>query len=181
MIRVSANYVRAHWAYSELLSPSQGCKYQGTGVPELKDDARRDRPFHDLKQDQRTLLVRQLRVVRSGMEKALDCSTHFQLAHWRKSELASAHIIGHFHQWLPPAYPVGGTTFKEWIEAEPSGPLPKLHPLLDAQDKGPFVQKDPAIAVVLSGSTFLLDGYHRAVRFWTTNDPAVTLAVYVPL
>ena len=26
----------------------------------------------------------------------------------------------------------------------------------------------------------LLDGYHRAVRFWDKNDPAATLAVYVP-
>jgi hypothetical protein len=27
----------------------------------------------------------------------------------------------------------------------------------------------------------LLDGYYRAVRFWGKNDPAATLAVYVPL
>ena len=26
----------------------------------------------------------------------------------------------------------------------------------------------------------LLDGYHRAVRFWSRNDFAATLAVYVP-
>jgi hypothetical protein len=26
-----------------------------------------------------------------------------------------------------------------------------------------------------------LDGYHRAVRFWSKNDPAATLAVHVPV
>jgi hypothetical protein len=32
-----------------------------------------------------------------------------------------------------------------------------------------------------SGLPVLLDGYHRAVRFWRTSVPAATLAVYVPV
>jgi hypothetical protein len=45
---VSPNYVRARWAYSELLSLRLGDEYQGPGMSELRQKAREKVPFDDL-------------------------------------------------------------------------------------------------------------------------------------
>jgi hypothetical protein len=45
----------------------------------------------------------------------------------------------------------------------------------------PPTHDDPMTVGHYSGLPALLDGYHRAVRFWRTEVPAATLAVYVPV
>src|SRR5262245_59584811 len=46
--------------------------------------------------------------------------------------------------------------------------------------KGPHVRLRPRRPEEMHGRCALLDGYHRAVRFWSRNDPDATLPVYVP-
>ena len=69
---VSPNYVRARWAYSELLSLSQGDGYQGPGVAELRQKVRQKVPIDDLGHAERRLLVDQLAAVRAPVLQALD-------------------------------------------------------------------------------------------------------------
>ena len=90
-------------------------------------------------------------------------------------------------------------TFKQWITTEPNAPLDKGHARYAAENPGaPATTEDPVTASLVQIITvlgrvntpevkpfglrgfMLLDGYHRAVRFWDKNDPAATLAVYVP-
>ena len=69
---VSPDYVRARWAYSELLSLRLGDEYQGPGMSELRQRAREKVPFDDLGHGERRLLVEQLAVVRAPVLQALD-------------------------------------------------------------------------------------------------------------
>jgi hypothetical protein len=90
-------------------------------------------------------------------------------------------------------------TFKQWITTEPNAPLDKGHARYAADNPGAVSKSEdpvtasfvPIITVLGRINTpevkpfglrgfMLLDGYHRAVRFWDKNDPADTLAVYVP-
>ena len=73
-------------------------------------------------------------------------------------------------------------TFKQWIEAEPRKPPGMGHARYAADRRGcPFTQDHPVTVGRLQGFLVLLDGYHRAVQFWSSNDAAARLAVYVPL
>jgi len=71
-------------------------------------------------------------------------------------------------------------TFKQWIEAEPVRPLHQDHARYAAYGAAPPTQDDPLAVGKYSDLPALLDGYHRAVRFWSRNDPDATLPVYVP-
>jgi hypothetical protein len=61
---VSSDYVRARWAYSELLSIGHGHLYLGEGVPELREKARQKVPFGELGKAEHYLLVDQFDRVR---------------------------------------------------------------------------------------------------------------------
>jgi hypothetical protein len=180
---VAPNYVRANWAYSELLSPRFGHLYDGPGVPELKDKARQNVPFGMLTADNHNLLVLKFNDVRGGyFNRFFNGITVFQLARLTKDELGAVYIIPFFFEWLGPEHTSRGqVTFRDWTDAKPSKYLPPHHAL--AQDSGtiPFTSEDPVTVGQSSGSRVLLDGYHRAVRFWRDNDPSARMAAYVPL
>jgi len=199
---MSLDYVLAQWAYSELLSREQGDKYQGPGVSALRMKARRGVKFDELDHEERGLLLKGWHGVRGGgtiFANALAGVTAFRVTHWTKDDLGLAYIIGHFFQWLPPTYRSRPITFREWVGTEPHGILSEHHPLREAATAGSFFRDENPITVtrlrVLLGvgelhaftllnefqGFVLLDGYHRAVKFWTTKDAAATLAVYVPL
>jgi hypothetical protein len=176
---VSTDYVRAQWAYSELNSLEQGYKYRD--VAELKKKLAQKVPFASLSDAERILLVRKWHEVRGIFAVALAGISTFQLQHWTKSKLGPMYILRHFFQWLPGNYASRKVTFKEWIEAEPFYELlSEHHPLREPASAGPFVQDHPVTVGPLQGLT-LLDGYHRAVRFWRSDDRAAEIAVYVPL
>src|SRR5262245_39572693 len=179
--KVTADYVRAQWAYSELYSNEQGQKYSGPGLPELRTKLALGVPFD---QAEHELLLKAWFTVRGGLGSifaaALSDVAAFQLTAWTKSNLGQVCIIGHFYQWLPPASQSPTITFKEWVETEPYAELSEHHPLREPMRR-PFKQHYPVTIGPLQGATRLLDGYHRAVRFWRQEDPAAALAVYVPL
>jgi hypothetical protein len=181
----TADYVRAQWAYSELYSNEQGYKYDGPGIPQLRTKLALGVTFDQLNQTERELLLKVWYIVRGGrgsiFAAALSDVSAFQLTDWTKSDLGQVCIIGHFYQWLPPTSQSPTMTFREWVETKPYGELSEHHPLREPTNGHPFKQHYPLTIGPLQGATRLLDGYHRAVRFWRQEDPAVALAVYVPL
>lgn len=182
--KVAADYVRAQWAYSELYSDEQGPKYSGPGIPELRTKLALGVSFDHLDEAERELLLRAWFIVRGGLgsifEAALSYVTAFQRTAWTKSDLGQVCIIGHFYQWLLPTSQSPTVTFKEWVETEPYGELSEYHPLREPTSGRPFKQHYPVTIGPLQGATRLLDGYHRAVRFWRCEDTAATLAAYTP-
>ena len=80
---VPAAYVRARWAYSELLS---GRPYRGKGVQELKRKALGHVPFDDLRGEERDQLEQawyRVRGVPTFINAFAGIAT-FELVHWSK-------------------------------------------------------------------------------------------------
>src|SRR5262245_40951027 len=124
-------YVLGRCAYSELNSPEQGGYYGDVG--QLRAKEADHVPFADLTEQARALLFSKWQTHRGFaggiIAAALAGVEKFQVKHWTKARLGSGYILPHFHQWLGAEHAVGETTFKDWIEAEPSGELPSTHPL----------------------------------------------------
>ena len=80
---VPAAYVRARWAYSELLS---GRPYRGKGVQELKRKALGHVPFDDLRGEERDQLEQAWYRVRGvpTFINAFAGIAAFELVHWSK-------------------------------------------------------------------------------------------------
>jgi hypothetical protein len=174
---VSAENVRARWAYSELLSDRP---YDDPSLQELKKKALERVPFEDLSAEERGLLAQAWYPVRGvpTFIHGFAGITTFQLADWSKEQLATSYAIPYF------AHEIGAyetpVTFKQWIEAEPIRPVEPGHARYAASGSAPSTQGEPLIVGRLSRLPTLLDGYHRAVRFWKRGEPNATLAVYVP-
>ena len=193
---VPRDYVLARWVYAELPSG----RYSGPGVQKLTEKARKGAPFDELGEAERDLLVRKWQQVRGGesiFHAALDGITGFELTHWTREQVAAAYVIPMFAGEVGHAH--SPVTFKQWITTEPNAPLDKGHARYAAENPGaPATTEDPVTASLVQIITvlgrvntpevkpfglrgfMLLDGYRRAVRFWAKNDPAATLAVYVP-
>ena len=97
----------------------------------------------------------------------------FAFKHWTKSELGTADVIPYFSPET--------MTFEQWIESAEAPSLPKDDPRWELNSAMPFNQVDPITVGRNSGARVLLDGYHRACRFWGKRDAALTLAVYLPV
>ena len=94
---VPAAYVRARWAYSELLS---GRPYRGKGVQELKRKALGHVPFDDLRGEERDQLEQawyRVRGVPTFINAFAGIAT-FELVHWSKEQLGAVHVIKFFAQ-----------------------------------------------------------------------------------
>ena len=179
---VSPNNVRARWTYSELLSLSHGDRYEGPGIPELKEKARKGVPFDDLMPFERKLLVEQLALVRTDhLLQALEGINWFQLETWTKQQLAEVYVAPYFVCDICTTF--SWVTFKRWIEADPIKPLHQWHARFATYAVAPSEQGEPlTVGRYPDHPQFiLLDGYHRAVRFWSMNEPTAKLAVYVPV
>ena len=177
---VSSDYVRARWAYSELLSVGHGHLYLGEGVPELREKVRQKVPFGELGKAEHYLLVDQFDRVRGRyLNRYLIGIASFQLVRWTRDNLAAVHVIPYFVRDVS-SLEYLKVTFKQWIEAEPVRPLHQDHARYAAYGAAPPTQDDPLAVGKYSDLPALLDGYHRAVQFWSRNDPDATLPVYVP-
>jgi hypothetical protein len=190
---IPAEYVRARWAYSELLSPTQGESYhQHGGVPEaLKNKKVLGLPFDELEAQEQGLLAQAWCNVRGAeiFVRALANISAFHLTHWSKEQLAAAYVIPMFaHEaTLDPWKPV---TFEQWLETESKVSLHPHHAREASKSSGdPDPHQDPATASWASrilkqapaDAYMLLDGYRRAARFWKEAKSAATLAVYIPV
>ena len=180
---VSPNYVRARWAYSELLALGQGDEYQGPGIAELRQKLREKVPFDDLEHGERRLLVEQLAAVRAPALRALDGINWFKQERLTKDQLDALYVLPHF------AHEICGdgnalVTFRQWIKAEPLKPLNQWHaryasygvPRVAAEWEPLTVGRYREYPQLI-----LVDGYHRAVRFWSTDESDARIAVYLPL
>jgi hypothetical protein len=75
---------------------------------------------------------------------------------------------------------VSTMTFKQWIETEPLGSIEPGHARHAASGAAPLTGVEPVTVGRLSGLLTLIDGYHRAVRFWKRGAVTDKLSVYVP-
>src|SRR5262245_7492163 len=162
---IPTEYVRARWAYSELLSPTQGESYHQQGIPgALKSKKVSGLPFDELEAQEQELLAQAWCKVRGAevFVQALANISAFHLTYWSKEQLAAAYVIPMFaHEaTLDPWKPV---TFEQWLETESK------------------VSLHPHHAREATDAYMLLDGYHRAARFWKEAKSAATLAVYIPV
>ena len=80
------------------------------------------------------------------------------------------HIISHIT--LP---------FKDWIAADPIRPLHQTHARFALYGVTPPGAGDPGVVGQLGGFDFLLDGYHRAVRFWYGRNLNARFRVWQPI
>jgi hypothetical protein len=162
-------------------SPSgTGICIWGEGVPELREKARQKVPFGELGKAEHYLLVDQFDRVRGHyLNRYLIGIATFQLVRWTRDNLAAVHVIPYFVRDVS-SLEYLKVTFKQWIEAEPVRPLHQDHARYAAYGAAPSTQDDPLTVGKYSDLPALVDGYHRAVRFWSRNDPDATLPVYVP-
>ena len=174
---VSAEDVRARWAYSELLSLGHGVAYSGLGVPELKQKAQEKLPFDALGTADRYLLVDLFDRVRGRyFNRYLLGVTTFQPVQWTKDQLGAVRVIPFFAEEI--GHPHALVLFSQWIAGTPIKPLNQWHARYAAHDTRPHSIKGDALTVGHHlGFPFLLDGYHRAVRLlehghthWDAHD-----------
>src|SRR5262245_47806607 len=99
---ISAEEVRARWAYSELLSDRP---YNDPSVQELKKKALERVPFEDLTAEEHGVLAQAWYRVRGvpTFIHGFAGITSFQLADWSREHLAASYVIPYF------AHEVGGT------------------------------------------------------------------------
>ena len=179
---VSLDYVLARWAYSEL--PSS--RYDRLSAPELKKKALERVRFDDLNDKEHSSLVQAWRRVRGAPDviQGLTGISTFQLAHWSREQLSTAYVIPYLVRDIASdsLTHIIRVSFKLWIQAEPVRPFNQGHARYAAFGTAPPSTEDNPLTVGRNpeGLPMLLDGYHRAVRFWNANDPAATLAVYTP-
>ena len=173
---VSAEEVRARWAYSELLSDRP---YDDPSVQELKKKALERVPFEDLNAEEHGVLAQAWYRVRGvpTFIHGFAGITSFQLADWSREQLAASYVIPYFAHEVGDQEPI---TFEQWIEAEPIRSLEPGHARYAASGAPRSAQGEPLLVGRLAGLPTLLDGYHRAVRFWKRAAPTATLLVYVP-
>ena len=103
--------------------------------------------------------------------------TSFQLADWSREQLAASYVIPYFAHEVGAQEPI---TFEQWIEAEPIRSLEPGHARYATSGAPRSAQGEPLLVGRLAGLPTLLDGYHRAVRFWKRAAPTATHLVYVP-
>ena len=124
---VTADYVRARWAYSELLSWGHGHLYQGPGVQDLKEKLAQRVPFDELGKAEHYLLIDQFDRVRGKyFNRYIIGIPHFNPVLWSKDELAAVYVLPYFVRDVSSLEHLK-VTFKEWIEADPVRPLHQDH------------------------------------------------------
>jgi hypothetical protein len=177
---VPLEYVCARWAYSELLSNQP---YHGSELKPLREKLARGVSFDDLDALERALLLRKWREVRGvpAFIKRLRGITAFQLEAWTKEQLGATYVITYFAKDVSCNPLVDRVTFKRWIETEPLSHSPQEHARHAADRAAPPIVDPTATAGRWGDRTYLLDGYHRAVRFWKTQPLNATFGIYVPL
>jgi hypothetical protein len=173
-------YVCARWAYSELLSAHP---YHGSPLHPLREKLAHGVPFDELDAVERTLLLRKWHEVHGvpAFTKRLRGVTAFQLKAWTKEQLGAVYVLTFFAQQISRNPLVDRVTFKRWIETEPLSRSPQEHARYAADGPAPAIVDPAATVGRWGGRTYLLDGYHRAVRFWKTQPSNATFGVYVPL
>lgn len=187
---VSPDEVRARWAYSELLSG----RYDGRGVEDLMAKSRQRVPFAKLGTEDRDLLARAWAQVRGTefFNAAIESIEAFQLKHWSARELSRVVVIPDLlADVVSRSLTVLPIPFELWINADPIKPLHQGHARYAMYDPVPHVGEIEPLTVGLTPSQqagqgerrlMLLDGYHRAVRFWYRRsvEPTATLPVFIP-
>jgi hypothetical protein len=95
----------------------------------------------------------------------------FQLIEWTREQLGNVYVIPHFFLDMSQNRD-DRVTFKDWIKADPIKPLHQTHARFALYGINPAGADDPSVVGHLLGNERLLDGNHRAVRFWCTRPNA---------
>lgn len=144
---VSAEEVRARWAYSELLSDRP---YNDPSVQELKKKALERVPFEDLTAEEHGVLAQAWYRVRGvpTFIHGFAGITSFQLADWSREQLAASYVIPYFAHEVGAQEPI---TFEQWIEAEPIRSLEPGHARYATSGAPRSPQGEPLLVGRLAG------------------------------
>jgi hypothetical protein len=177
---IPLDYVCARWAYTELLSTHP---YHGSELKPLREKLARGVLFDELDTAERTLLLRKWHEVHGvpAVIKRLRGVSRFQLTVWTKEQLGGSYVMTRFAQQVSRNPLIDRVTFKRWIETEPSNRPPEGHAWYAADGPAPAIIHPAATIGWWEDRAYVLDGYHRAVRFWKTQPSDATFKVYVPL
>lgn len=172
--------VLAQWAYSELLTRHEygSLNY----VQSLKAGKAQGTNFDELVPNDRALLGRAWEDVRGGnsvFAEALQNVQTFRLIEWTRDQLGDVYVIPYFVSDMSPNLN-DRVTFKHWIKADPIKPLHQTHARFALYGADPPGADDPVVVGQLRGDERLLDGYHRAVRFWYNTRPNAAFRVWRP-
>ncbi len=172
--------VQARWSYSEILSKGVGHFYDGLpGVEALRKKARAHVRFHDLTEEDFKVLCRGFNGVRGAFSaNYLRGIAGFHVADWSKEQLSDLLIV-------PNATPLNRfAPFSVYAAL----PIDDTTPPCDARRAAESVQMTASAAEVhpvtlgmYAGRLVLLDGYHRAIRFWHSSNTGARLATFVPI
>jgi hypothetical protein len=177
------NRVLAQWTYSELLTRQEYERLvfiQALSIKQAQGLA-----FGELHQNERDNLVRAWNIVRgqgdqSDFAIALRNVKSFRLVEWTKDQLGNVYVIPYFVEDIgQPRHAL--VTFKGWITTDPIRELEKTNARHAHHGASPPGASDPAIVGQLGGVERLLDGYHRAVRFWYRAERGARFPVWQPV
>jgi hypothetical protein len=131
---VSAEQVRARWAYSELLSDRP---YDDPSVQELKKKALERVPFEDLNAEEHGVLAQAWYRVRGvpTFIHGFAGITSFQLADWSREQLAASYVIPYFAHEVGAQEPKSSGSRLSRLDHLNQGTLAMQHPALLALRK----------------------------------------------
>jgi hypothetical protein len=171
--------VLARWAYSELLTRTE---YESLDAQDLRERSAGGTVFEELDNPARDRLVKAWNVARGNgtvFAVALAKVREFDLVTWTKDQLGAVHVIPYFVRDVCPNTETK-ITFKQWINADPIRPLHQTHARYALYGNAPPGGNEPVTVGPFGGVLRLLDGYHRAVRFWYGRDLNARVSVYMP-
>jgi hypothetical protein len=118
----------ARWAYSELVSPDQGRKYNGPGIEQLRAKCCQKLPFDGLDQTECAQLLSGWQAVRGTGTifcQLLNGISTFEVHDWSRDQLAAVFVIPNFTRDIvsDSLAPFLRVNFRTWFEAEPVRPL----------------------------------------------------------
>lgn len=174
--------VLARWAYSELTTRTE---YRNAVSQVLRVKATKGEPFASLDGKEQAALFDAWSAVRGPAFGHMTEFTQFKLQQWNRDDLASVIVHPFLAGDVVSASLINAIRipFGLWIDAAPVRPLHQSHARYAAiRWASPWRQVDPLLVGRYSepDELVLVDGYHRAVKFWTIVDPKAEIEVYVP-
>lgn len=161
--------VQARWGYSEITDSHFSHCYNGPDLPDLREKRKSGVPFEELSPDARYSLAFQCASVRANLMAYFTGITAFDLVQLSRRELGDLIVPPNISngQWVSYRGYIGNQ------RDEPDDPPASM------PGKEDIAPADPVTVGRAYGHKVLIDGYHRATRFW--HRPVGSLTAYMPL
>jgi hypothetical protein len=168
--------VLARWAYSEIIGSNSEHSYDtGRDIVSLRAKRRSGIPLEDLSPDERYNLAFLCGCGRPNLILFTIGADLFDMIPLDRDAVAALFVPPNV--WHPES---NGQVvpFEHYITTHSARPNDARY--ISPTEKPYSSSADPLTICRLYEKPLLLDGYHRAARFWRTNPPSGRIAAYVP-